>query len=110
MTARKKSEDRTVRRPMTPAISHSLLEALKIVRMTYAEMETETGLNRQVLSRWVASLRADKVLRIGGWADDPYGRPVTPQFEFGDAPDAPRPTPKTAAERMRTTRERRRVQ
>jgi hypothetical protein len=98
------------RKPMTPAISHSLLEALKLVRMTYAEMEEECGLNRQVLARWVASLREDKVLRVGGWTADARGYLTVPQFEFGDSPDVPRPTPKTAAERMRATRERRKVQ
>ena len=98
------------RKPMTPAISHSLLEAMKRTTLSYAEMEELTGLNRQVLTRWVNSVRADGLVRICGWGPDATGRPIVPQFAFGDAADAERPTPKTSLERMRATRERRRLQ
>lgn len=93
---------------MTHAISHALLEALKLTPMSLADMEHLTGLNHHVLARWVRNMRASSVLRVAALEDDGRGRLVVPQFEFGSGPDAARPTPKTAAERMRASRERRR--
>lgn len=93
---------------MNPSISHELLESLKLTRMGLTEMEALTGLKKHVLVRWVRNMRAANLVRVGALADDGRGRMVVPQFEFGSEPDVQRPTPKTASERMRASRKRRR--
>lgn len=94
---------------ITPGMTHDLLEGMKKEAVSYLQIMETTGASLNAVRTWVQAARADKLVHIGKWGDDIVGRPVVPLFRFGNKPDAARPTPRTAAERMRATRERRRA-
>ena len=94
----------TERKPMTPRISLMLIEAMQVEPMTYDDLANISGVQRPVIARFIKSAREDKLVRISGWKADVRGYPTVPQFRFGNTPDTPRPTPKTAAQRMAATR------
>lgn len=94
---------------ITPGMTHDLLEGMKQQALSYQQIMDATGASLNAVRTWVQAARADNLVHIGQWGDDIVGRPVVPMFRFGKKPDAERPTPRTAAERMRATRERRRA-
>lgn len=78
---------------------------------TYDQLAAVSGLSKVAVATWVKAMRKIKALHIASWTDDCRGRKFTPVFGWGDKPDVPRAgQARTAAERMRAHRERKKVE
>jgi hypothetical protein len=71
---------------------------------TIKELADESGLHPQTVKDWLAIWHNRlKLIHIGGWERNAYGRPTVIVYHWGEGKDAPRPK-KSMAERARTWR------
>lgn len=90
-------------------VALELRDLLAAEPMTYETLQARSGVSKVSLARWVKINRAR--IRIASWAPDKNGRPFLAMFQWGDAPDVPRPgRALTGAEQMRKLRERRKAE
>lgn len=77
---------------------------------TYRELSEISGLPLPSIRRWVKNLQAAGFAHVAGYAPDRAGRMFVPMWAWGAGADAARPGPRrTAAERMRDSRARRKA-
>jgi predicted ArsR family transcriptional regulator len=76
---------------------------------TIKELADESGLHPHTVREWLAIWHVKlKIIHIGGWDRNAYGRPVIIVYHWGAGRDAPRPK-KTQAERAKTWRANRKM-
>lgn len=76
--------------------------------MPARELAEEVGVSHYTAYRILRALKKHKVAHICAWDKDSIGRALIPVYKFGSGKDA-KPVKKTAAERQRDCRERKKA-
>ena len=88
-----------------------VFRALLSKSCTMNDLCNASQLSYDTVTRFVLTLRKrPRQLRICDWALDSKGRASVRVFELGTEPDAPKPRPRTGAERMAALKARKRQQ
>jgi hypothetical protein len=88
-----------------PARTLKMINAMQAGPQTYKQLVAVSSLGKVAVATWVKSMRKERVMHIGGWAEDVRGRKFTPVFQWGAGDDVARAgQARTAVERMRDYR------
>ena len=94
------------RRPINAVAVAKMLRAMLTENLGYKELGEVSGLNRKTIERWLTPMRAEKLVCIGEWGEDPRGIRIIPLFKFApDEPNVRRPKPLTGAQRAKRVRD-----
>ena len=90
--------------------TETMRQALIASPHTYDDLCAVSGLSKPAVARWIKQLRDVGLVHVASYATDVRGRLFVPCFGWGQKADRVRPgQQRTAADRMRDMRQRRRA-
>lgn len=78
---------------------------------TRRELQQTLGMSRTTLESTMHALRTEptRQIHICAWREDRWGKPNVAVYAFGDKPDVKRRAPRSAVERQRLYRQRKKI-
>jgi predicted ArsR family transcriptional regulator len=83
-----------------------MIEALMHGPVSVVDISDETGVSYTTTRRYIATLFARGLIHVAAWHEDTRGRRTLRAYKLGKGRNAPRPAPRTHAERQSRHRER----
>lgn len=102
----------TIRKTLTPTATARMQEALRSAPYSLDDLVAISGLSKPVVTRYVKELYEanPKMVYVADWGRDRRGYPTIRKYQLGAAQDMACPrTDRTAKERMRDLRDRRKA-